>query len=327
MGTFTTILAAQAALCTRHANSLERLQQLREATETFGVLKNESLTIFAAGSLGRLETGTRSDFDVFMIADAAVRAEGTPSISRLEEYEVFAALIRVNEQLQFPRFSGDGRFLKTYELRDLIKATGAPQDDSENLFTARMLLLLESQPITNRPLYERSTSEVVQNYYRDGKGRDNFHPLFLLNDILRFWRTLCLNYEVFRSDLHRPWLKKNLNLKFSRKLTIFSTVLSLVAGRGNTAADFLRLCSETPIERLARALDAVGDGNLAAGFEGCLKEYEAFIAAKELADMDSNANEQLKRDLTAAAERFGDFFHAALQSKNISDELRRYLLV
>lgn len=256
---FTEILENHAPLQDRSATSREKLNLIRVATANHASLDNERLCVFAAGSLGRLETGDKSDFDVFMVASSPNRGTDRPSISRLEEYEVFASLIQINKDLGFPRFSGDGRFLKTYELDDMIRATGSPRDDSENLFTARMLLLLESQPITNDSLYHVAVAQVIDHYFRDEVGKREFRPLFFLNDVLRYWRTLCLNYEVYRNEPDRPWWKKNLNLKFSRKLTIFSTVLSLMSGGVQSKDGLLRLCEYTPIERLAHALDEIED--------------------------------------------------------------------
>lgn len=325
MNTFTQILENNQKLQSRITGSREKLSELRDATNSHTSLNNPKLSVFAAGSLGRLEIGTKSDFDVFMIADTEENKR--PSISRLEEYEVFAALININEKLHFPKFSGDGRFLKTYELEDLVKATGSPLDDSENLFTARVLLLLESQSVTNAALYRKAREIVVQHYYRDGLGRDDFRPLFLLNDLLRYWRTLCLNYEVHRNETDRPWLKKNLNLKFSRKLTIFSTVFGLLSGRANDSAGFLQLCELTPIERLAAALESIGDTSLQSGFEKALHDYEYFLQAKEAWRKEQEEDPRLKKRYADAANRFGDFFHSVLESERIDDNLRRYVLI
>ncbi|MDP3190277.1 hypothetical protein [Rhodoferax sp.] len=307
------------------AKSRAKLGELRHATETHPALQNLNLSVFAAGSLGRLEVGDKSDFDVFMLADNA--EDRRPSITRLEEFEVFAALIQINENLKYPRFSGDGRFLKTYELKDMIKSTGSPRDDSENLFTARILLLLESQPITNSALYKRAEREVVENYFRDGKGRDDFRPLFVMNDILRYWRTLCLNYEEHRTEVGRPWLKKNLNLKFSRKLTNFSTIAALLAGVASSPKSFIEVCELTPIERLAFALDEIDDPALVKPFEKALEDYELFLKAKEASSMHLGENDRQRRIISEAADRFGKFLNLIIDSNRIDWQLRRYVLI
>ncbi len=325
---FTSKLEEHKSIQERMSSSRTKLGEIRTNAINHEALQNKNLCIFAAGSLGRLEAGSKSDFDVFMIANNVEKIiSSSSSISKLEEYEAFASLIQINQKLEFPKFSGDGRFLKTYELDEMIKATGSPRDDSENLFTARMLLLLESQPVTNDDLYRKSIDEVINNYYRDGSGKEDFRPLFLLNDILRYWRTLCLNYEEYRSDINRPWFKKNLNLKFSRKLTIYSTVFAILAGEANDAESFKYLCKLTPIERLAKALDSIEDIKLINGFLETLNGYEFFLRGKEKALIEEQTPEREKRRYINAAKKFDAFLHAVLDSPRVDGVLRKYLFI
>ena len=69
-------------------------------------------------------------------------------------------------------------------------------------------MLLESKPLFNETLYDSQMDEIVGLYFRDDVDRSSFKPLFLLNDLLRFWRTLCLNYEIIRNDKTKPFRKK-----------------------------------------------------------------------------------------------------------------------
>ena len=97
-----------------------------------------------------------------------------------------------------------------------------------------LLLLLESQPVYNEPLYEELLERVIESYYRDYHDHERtFRPIFLINDIIRFWRTLCLNYENRRNrppedgrEQHKFHLD-NFKLKFSRLLTCFSAIILL----------------------------------------------------------------------------------------------------
>jgi hypothetical protein len=308
--------------------SREKLLNVTKEAKKYPILNNEKACIYVAGSLGRLESGKRSDLDIFMIADDPNNEDqSTPSISRLEEYEIFASLIRVNETLQFPKFSGDGRFLKVYELKEMLKATGSPRDDSENLFTARMLLILESHYLTNDRLYEHAIESVASHYFRDRVGKKAFTPLFLLNDVLRYWRTLCLNYEEYRHDRNRPWWKKNLNLKFSRKLTVYSMVLALLSGKISNESDFITLSKLTPIQRMSDALDEIEDPALLESFHQILNDYELFLTAKENGQIENRSDERKTRLLNDAAVRFGNFFHDAIDSPRIDGTLKRYLII
>jgi len=325
MNSYSTILLSNSNIQDRIKHSKEFLLDVR--TE-FGKLKGgkrEEVCVFAAGSLGRFETGRKSDLDVFILSDNPKEQPKDRSLSRLEEIELFADLITLNKNLSLPAFSGDGRFLKIHKLDDLIKATGDSRDDSENLFTARLLLLLESQPLSNDFLYEKGIQSVLENYFRDGKGRRDFRPLFLLNDILRYWRTLCLNYERDRA-LEKRWWKRNLNLKFSRKLTVFSTVLPIVAQQVKTVEDFIALSKMVPLERLASALDKLGDNSLKAEFEIFVRDYESFLAAKSYAELEEKNTERIE-EFRTKADVFGSFIYRALHSKKLDQQLVQYLAI
>lgn len=332
--TFQTTYARFKPLQRRRRQSLIRLRELRSEIELEPYFKQLPITLFLAGSLGRLDSGAKSDLDLFAISDFdevrlsrnKVVAAGN-GIRRLDEYRLFAHLIRINEKLQYPEFSNDGQYLKVYKLDDLKSATGSPQDDSENLFTARMLLLLESQCLANQPLYDKCIDLIVDNYCRDEDGRQSFRPLFLLNDLLRYWRTLCLNYEQIRKDTERPWRKKNANLKFSRMLTVFATVLPLVTRTRFSAANLKALCRLTPIQRLVSGLELLGDSTLLKEFRVFLESYEMFLVLKEDERIKDALEPTTKVELEERAKRFARFLHKAVVNRRIDADYRRYLVI
>ncbi|MDZ4103871.1 MAG: hypothetical protein U1E12_19560 [Hydrogenophaga sp.] len=284
------------------------------------------MAIFAAGSLGRFEAGRQSDLDVFVLAEHRDTMKGSASpISHLDEIRLFAKLIEINSSLNLPEFSGDGRFLKAHSLERIISSTGDAHDDIENLFTTRMLLLLESQAIWNGDLRANAIKNVLSNYFKDGKGKADFRPLFLLNDILRYWRTLCLNYERDRVSSSK-WWKTNLNLKFSRKLTIFSTVMLIVTEEAQTIDDFTRIADLVPLERLALAFDKLGDDSLLNRFGVFLDDYESFLAAKSFNEV-ANPTVEQKQSFKSKAESFGGLIYDAIMSEKIDPRLRRFALI
>src|ERR1039458_8896252 len=78
----------------------------------------------------------------------------TAAISRLNETSLFAEIISLCKSLQFQKFSSDGEYLKIQYIDDMLDRLGGPEDDYLNHFTARMLLLLESQPLVNAKVYQ-----------------------------------------------------------------------------------------------------------------------------------------------------------------------------
>lgn len=147
MGNFSDALAQHTRLQDRITNSKDLLKSVREHLALRPACSRSDLCIYAAGSLARLETGLVSDLDLFFIGYRPEREKGKRSISRLQELQAFADLIQLNDELHLEPFSGDGQYLKVHELEDIIDGTGSSDDDSENLFTTRLLLLLESKPL------------------------------------------------------------------------------------------------------------------------------------------------------------------------------------
>jgi predicted nucleotidyltransferase len=305
----------------RRSRSAETLQRVRQRFEKSSYLSALPLTVFAAGSLARHEVGKKSDLDIFVTADPSKDLQ-----RRLSKHTVIAELIHINRELEFPEFSNDGEYLKIYFIDELTRRTGSPTDDSENSFTTRMLMVLESEPLLHDETYSRHLTTVLEHYYRDHVGKKSFRPLFLLNDLLRYWRTLCLNYEERREDPAKPWRKKNVNLKFSRMVTVFGTVLPLILQPAATAEELAPLCRKRPLERLAAGIDMLRDGSLAALWPRILDIYEEFLQWKE----DDNVEQLLERGslrelVRRNAEELSQYLYAALTHDRIRADYRRYL--
>lgn len=279
--------------------------------------KTTNPTVFCAGSLGRGDIGGKSDLDSFIISDREVK--------RLEKYRLYAAVGRIHENLKFPAPSNDGEFLKVYELDDMKAKTGEPKDDSENLFTVRMLLLLESRPLFNTPLYDQCIRDIISHYFRDSRDGANFKPIFIINDFLRYWRTLCLNYERLR-DGEKPWRKKNVNLKFSRMLTIFGTVLPIIVKDLSSTDELIALSNKTPLERLVEGLDGLNDERLAEDFKTFLEHYEQFLKWKDDPQIEKKLA-SIKDEINQAAQQFSGFLYRALNHPNIDADYRRMLVL
>lgn len=319
----TEILRNHSALKVRKEASIERLKTVRERLDAHPLLGKTALTLYCAGSLARREIGKKSDLDVFMISP-----DHGSSLSRLDEIELFGALIDFNRALDFEEFSNDGRYPRIYALDDMSKKTGTPLDDSENLFTARMLLILESDYLNNEDAYRRCIQLIADNYFRDKRGKKGFKPLFLLNDVLRYWRTLCLNYEERRYDPSKAWRKKNVNLKFARKLTVFGTVLPMTAGPMETPEKFVRLTSMSPIQRFAEGLSQIGDASLESEFQHFLDIYEELLRWKELENPEAylEGGSEKKR-VRENDQFFSSYIYRAVTHKAVPEEFRRFLVI
>src|SRR6266481_8177946 len=319
MGQFSDVLAADSANKQRVANSDSRREAALQQIVKDRLFTDPALTVFVAGSMGRSEMGSRSDLDLFLVS--------LKTCDESQQQELIDSLDQLNKNLRYTPFS-NRRYVKVYELGALLRNTGSPQDDTENCFTARMLLLLESRVLANESTYLQVLDQILSQYFRDERGKSSYRPLFLLNDILRYWRTLCLNYEALRHDAEKPWWKKNINLKFSRMLTVFATVAALTVEEIHSKDDFVSVCDMTPIQRLARALDRLGDDALAPRFLCFLNDYESFLCWKEQGDIDTMVGDQeFKALVRSTADRTSDFLYRVLTHDKIPAERRKFLVI
>lgn len=319
---FQEILLQHDSIQKRKRTSQAKLDRARELFLADPVLsKNSDICIFAAGSLGRLDSGLTSDLDLF------VTTMGEKNVGRLDEILYFSSILRLNEALEYEAPSNDGEFLKIFHVSENEGKVGSANDDIENWFTTRMLLLLESNCIYNETAYHNHKKAILDFYFRDSTGQEKFRPVFLLNDILRYWRTLCLNYEQkARTSPTASWKKKNFNLKFSRLLSVFGTVLPLIMMNEVTAEKIELLSSRTPMDRLADGLDALDAPELLSDFQVFLNHYEFFLMTKETTNF-ANVTEEIKTDLQSRANFVSKFIFNALNHKSVPEEFRRYLVI
>ncbi|UGS36772.1 hypothetical protein DSM104329_03182 [Capillimicrobium parvum] len=322
----------------RREYSLRRLAELTGRLEPLiGAVGDRPLCVYATGSYGRLEAGAASDIDLFFLCDAELDGAFPFTVF----VRLAAAVVEATEQMDFPPFTGDGQYLEVHYVERMEEVLGSPADDSINAFTARMLLLLESRPVFAADVYDRLLQRVVSFYFRDFADHpDTFVPVFLTNDILRFWRTLTLNYEHKRLKLRRlegdalrakkaDSALKNYKLKISRLLTCFSMVAVLTSRTAPvTEAAVLALCAQTPRERIRGLADR---GREAGGLVHKLEEhYEAFLEAVQRPQPELLAEfedpERRKAALDDAGE-FGDRIYELIRVTAADDQRLRYLLI
>jgi predicted nucleotidyltransferase len=188
-------------LADRRFMTAARITELRDRLKSAETLAKGKACVFVTGSFGRREAGPYSDLDLFIVGkrDGIPASDGKEGslLKHLDEICIKADLIEATRELNLPEFSLDGRYLTHYSVHEFTKTLGTPQDDVTNTFTARLLLLLESCSLLESAVYQEITEEVIAAYWRDYEDhKPDFMPAFLANDILRLWRTFCVNYEA-----------------------------------------------------------------------------------------------------------------------------------
>lgn len=291
-----------------------------------------SVVVF--GSLARGEWTAGSDVDWTLLVDGAAD----------QEHLTVTHLIR--KELEELKLNPPGRtavFGGVTFSHELIHRIGGDADTNRNT-TQRILLLLESSAVANRVVRDRVVRTLLNRYLTDDYGYHALEkfkirvPRFLLNDIVRYWRTMAVDFAAKQRERDGAgWALRNIKLRMSRKL-IFAAGLAmcldcqlhpsaqLSAGAFASEADFYSALTEhlmgfadqPPLDLLASVTLKFGGGS-AAGAE-ILDAYEQFLEL--LSDKDKRSHlEGLKRE-----EAVGDdlFVGARSIAENFQRGLSRF---
>jgi hypothetical protein len=181
--------------------------------------------------------------------------------------QLFGKVIDIGKELRFPPFSNDCQYLHTLNTDDILKNLGNSTDDHGNYFTARMLLLLESRCLYGNDTFDKIKRRIIKSYFKDYPDhKRSFQPMFLLNDICRFWKTLLLNYENKRKINEVSKQKKvkqkvrNFKLKYSRMTICFASIAALGShGAPVTEKQVFEITTLTPRARLQSIAERIPD--------------------------------------------------------------------
>lgn len=197
-------------------------------------------------------------------------------------------------------------------------------------------MVLESKCLYNHNSFDMILKSFLGSYFKDYPDHPkDFKPTFLVNDVLRFWKTLCLNYENKRNQPETNQKRviaqkiKNLKLKFSRMLTCFGSICYIVSINGKIDIDdILKMSSLSPLERLELAVETHPETK--AEMAKALHEYEWFLNLTNISEaelMEKFSDREIREEAFCRAETFGDSIY--LITKTIADKNNylRYLVV
>lgn len=329
-------------LARRRAETVKRVDTLRVRLADSEKLISGVACVYATGSFGRGEAGSDSDLDLFIVSKMKDDADGAgikeSRLRRLDEICLKADLIKSTRDLGIKEFDGDGRYLVHYTADDLKSNLGSPEDDALNTFTARLLLLLESAPLLGGEIYQDIVDDIIAAYWQDFEDhQDDFVPAFLTNDILRLWRTFCVNYEVRTerepTEKNIKRRQKNYTLKHSRLLTCFSSLLHLLGiyelRKTVNPDDVKEIVHMTPTERLEWILTVPAFSRASGSVRGILDKYDKFLAAKSNAELFRKmfeTSESTKENMKKSHE-FSSLFFEAIELVGNRNRLHKLMLV
>ncbi len=245
------------------AFSEARLETLRARIPA---LVPSGASVVACGSYARREASAASDFDYFTIVSADAEHGELPEDWEHQLKRAVAGIVGVEP-------AKDGAFAKVERADRMVRNIGGQHDDNQKL-TRRMLFLLEGAPLSAEAEARAVRRALLDRYLR--AGLDAGLALFLLDDVIRYYRTMAVDYEfkTREGDRPKPWGLRKVKLMFSRKLLYASGLFTVAAARDlDRQAAIARLETLFDLSPVARIEEICGR-RTAASLLGC---YGGFL--------------------------------------------------
>ncbi|HEY3865328.1 MAG TPA: hypothetical protein VGL54_04495, partial [Solirubrobacteraceae bacterium] len=203
---------------------------------------DEDVSIVLMGSWGRSEVTSGSDDDFMLLVRGDMHKDVRPS--------------KVEVETILDRAPGDqGIFGAPVSSRLIIENIGLEEDSNNNL-SRRMLFLLESVCATGQDIYDAVRKELLDRYL-DQSVKDFRPPRFLLNDVIRYWRTMCVDFAGKEHEGPRKWGLRNVKLRTARKVLFAGGLLPVfecAKMEKSQMTEFLRdQLQMPPVDRIAAA--------------------------------------------------------------------------
>jgi hypothetical protein len=265
------------AIETAKAFSEKALDDIRRGIA--GIVPENAVAV-TCGSFARREASSESDIDFFFIGENNGQGAGQddmahePAWTKDAEAAIYKAVGRPPAQ--------GGAFAKAETLESMLRNIGGDADDNQKI-TRRMLFLLEGEWLFNPAGLKYARRQILERYIKAGM-TDHQLALFLLNDIIRYYRTVAVDYEfkTVEGDAPKPWAIRNIKLVFSRKL-LYASGLFSIAMTSDRARDekitVLERLFEMPV--IDRMRDICGPEAMAS----VLASYNRFLGKLEDAEI------------------------------------------
>jgi hypothetical protein len=212
-------------------------------------------------------------------------------------------------------------FGQSFPFEPLVTYVGLDDDSNTNL-TRRMLLLLESVPLSGTDFWQAAWDQVLARYLERGL-KSHRPPRFLLNDLVRYWRTMCVDFEgkhPLGGDGGDPkWVTRNAKLRTSRKILFAGGLIPVLLCHLRESSEMKEFLSVQlhvpPVDRLAAAFVALNRVD-----EGArtLSAYDAWLAILE--------NETSRKELLSLTEADRDASPLFGEIRSLGRQIDRGLL-
>lgn len=231
----------------------------------------DRLTIVTTGSFGRGEASAESDLDLFIFFDSDKSED-----SLHEEKKSIQGVV----DKYIKKSAGDtGTFGSdaVVNFSEMLQNLGGDKDLNV-LLTRRMLFLLEGKWLYGEERFKAYRTDLLNKYIKAGDPEKQISR-FLLNDIIRYYRTIATDFEFKVSESSKSWGLRNVKLRFSRKLLYFGGVISVAETAFVAQADKNQLIADILDKTVLERVQDLGAKN--SHTPEILKIYQDFLATIE----------------------------------------------
>ena len=239
------------ALRSAWTQSRERMQSIRDALSA-AHLPDAIECVGLAGSLARMEATEFSDCDTIVVLREQCAAETLYS-------QVWVAL----QSLGLARPKPGGIYAAPIRHSQLFAARPGLVAEDLQTYGLRLQLLLEAQPVYGDADFHALLRELVGRFASEFVALDPRKEFtWLLNEVIRYFRSLWVKYQWEHLDDFPRWRLKQLKARHSR-LILLAGMLCLLGEssrvQGDQADWLATQLALTPLERIAAAYERSGD--------------------------------------------------------------------
>jgi predicted nucleotidyltransferase len=232
-------------------------------------------TIAIAGSFGRFEGSRSSDADCIVVLHDDVSSQAEVEQSAL------SAITHHLAQMKISAPNPEGSFAKPRLRKELLPEPehgdmGSPSEATD-IISKRMLMLLESRPVLHDAAYHSCVHAIFDRYAQYASIDTRKEHLYLLNDLVRYFRYICVNYQANFDRDYESWALRNIKLRHSR-IVMYMGLLALL-GEASKYEDDRKVATVeaalnlTPLDRIARVYACNDDER----FGVVANLYESFL--------------------------------------------------
>jgi len=280
--------------------------------------------IVLLGSIAREEASPKSDCDYYVLQHGAP-ANTTRRLTM--------AMERVLKDLEVRKPGAQGVFGEIVVAANLYESIGLELDSNTNM-TRRVLLLSESKPLTEGETHKTVFDHILSRYCADytppdrSKGSEARVPRYLLNDLVRYWRTMAVDFGTKRwrdGDSHLRLAKLRITRKILFAGPLATVLLTDQKIRTNDhLKDYLKeSLAAPPLAQIARHIGSLDDDSKEA-MGILLQNYDQFIgilSGKQRSVLEGKGSAKRREELKDQCRAIGDKTQSCLEQIFYKDPL------